>query len=249
MNRPVRWVPREHGAWAILAVPLLLGVAAAGAQPWHAVLAVAAVSAYLFSVPAVEWMRTRRREYQPPAVVFGIALAASGAALVARWPELLVVAALVAVAGIADLALALAGRPRSVAVSLVEVAQAAMLVPAAAIIAGTLAEPATGRAALAAALYLVGSVLLVRSMIRARGDSRYLAASVGFHAAGVVAAAVWLTPPYVVLSVALLGRAIAFPWLQARRAGSPRPLRPIHIGIGEIVASVALVSLALIAGF
>lgn len=248
MSRPIRWVPREHGAWAILAVPLLLGVAAAGATPGHALLAAVAVSAYLFSVPFVDWVRTRRPEPLRPALLFGTLLAATGIALVLLWPGLAIVGAVVAIAGLVTVALSLAGHPNSVLVSLVQVAQAIALVPAAAIVAGTLDEPATWRATLAAGVYLTGSVLVVRSMIRARGDARYLAASVAFHAVGLSAMVTLLPWPYALLAAALLGRAIALPALAARWAGTPRRLRPIHIGLVEIAASVTLVALAFAVG-
>lgn len=249
MTRRVRWIPHEHGAWAILAVPLLLGIAAAGAVPAHALLAVTAVSAYLFSVPAVEWLRRRHGEDLRPAAVFGVVLAVSGIPLLAAWPELLLVG--VAVAGLAGvvLALTLFGHPRSVLVSLVEVAQAVALVPAAAIVAGSPGEPATWHAALAAGIYLVGTVLFVRSMIRARGNAWFLAASLGFHALGVAGAIAVLPWPYVIFAGGLLARAIALPAIASRQAGRSRRLRPIHIGLVEIIASVTLVLLAFGVGF
>lgn len=248
MSRPVRWVPREHGAWAILAVPLLLGIAAAGAIAAHALLAVAAVSAYLFSVPFVDWVRTRRPEHGPPMILFGAALAGSGVPLLLLRPELAVVAAAVGVLGIATVALTLEGHPKSVLVSLIEVGEAILLVPAAAIVAGGI-DAVTWRATLAAGIYLGGSVLVVRSLIRARGDVRYLAASIAFHGIGLVVAALVLSPPYRYLAAALLARAVALPLAQAGLANGPRRLRPIHIGLVEIAASSAIVLLAFAAGF
>jgi hypothetical protein len=146
-------------------------------------------------------------------------------------------------------AFVLSGRATSVVVSLAQVAQAIALVPAAATISGALAEPSTMRATAAAGLYLVGSVLLVRSMIRARGSRSYLAASIGFHAIAAVAASMLLSWPYAVFAVGLLGRAVILPLVQARLAAGPRRLRPIHIGLVEIVASSALVLLAFAIGF
>jgi hypothetical protein len=248
IRRP-RWVPREHGAWAILAVPLLLGIAAAGAVPAHALLAVAAVSAYLFSVPAVEWLRRRQDADRRPATVFGVMLAASGIPLLAWWPDLLVVGGAVAVLAGVAVALNLAGHPKSVLVSLVEVGEAVALVPAAAIVAGSLAEPATWYAVVAVAIYLVGTVLLVRSMIRARGNPRFVAGSIGFHALGAVVAAAVLPWPYAVFAAALLARAIALPAIASQQRSRGWRLRPIHIGVIEIIASTALVLLAFGVGF
>ena len=100
------------------------------------------------------------------------------------------------------------------------------------------------RATFVAAGYLAGTVLVVRSVIRERGNRAFAALSVGFHAALVVAAAVALPWPYAVYAAGLTARAIALPLVERRRAGSPRPLRPIHVGIVEIVASTVLVLLA-----
>jgi hypothetical protein len=200
-------------------------------------------------VPAIEWARTRRPEYLAPAAVFGLVLAGSGIPLLLAFPALALSVAAAAAAGFVGVALVLAGRATSVIVSLVQVAQALALVPAAATISGSLGEPSTTRAALAAALYLVGSVLLVRSMIRARGDARFVAASIGFHAAGVLLAVSFLQLPYAVFAAGLLARAIALPLVQARLASGPRRLRPVHIGVIEIAASTTLVGLAFGAGF
>lgn len=209
----------------------------------------AAVSAYLFSVPAIAWVRTRRPEYVRPAAVFGTLLAGSGVALLIAWPELALPGATVAVAGLAALAFAWAGHPKSVVVTLIEVAQAIALVPAVAIVSGTVGEPSTARAAVAAGIYLVGSALMVRSMIRARGNAWFLAASIGFHAIGVLAASALLPWPYALFAAGLLARAIALPIIEMRLAALSRRLRPIHIGLVEIAASGTIVVLAFSVGF
>jgi hypothetical protein len=245
-------VPKQYGAWAILAVPLLLGVAASRPSPWHLVLAVAAGSAYLASVAALEWTRSRRRASLRPAAVFGAVFVASGSPLLVVEPRLLAVGAIVTATAAATLALSLAGRGKSVVVSLVEVAQALALVPAAALLAGSTLGPPVADAALAAGLYLVGSVLMVRSLIRERGNRVFAAASLVFHAAAAVAAWQLLGWPYGVFGVALLARAAGLLVAQGRwRTGSDgsRRLRPVHIGIVEIVASLALVTLGFAVGF
>jgi hypothetical protein len=245
-------VPKQYGAWAILAVPLLLGVAASRPSPWHLVLAVAAVSAYLASVAALEWTRSRRPASLRPAAVFGVAFVASGGTVLLVEPRLLVIGALVAAAALATLAMSLTGRGKSVVVSLVEVAQALALVPAAALLAGGPLDAAVAAATLAAGLYLVGSVLMVRSLIRERGNRAFAAASLAYHAAAVVAAWLFLAWPYAVLGLGLLARAFGLLVAQARWRTGPlgaSRLRPVHIGIIEIVASLALVTLGFAVGF
>jgi hypothetical protein len=64
----------------------------------------------------------------------------------------------------------------------------------------------------------------------------------------VVLASAALPWPFAVVAAGLAARAIALPILQRRRAGTPRPLRPIDVGITEIVASTALVVVAFVAG-
>jgi hypothetical protein len=243
----IRWVPKQFGAWAILAVPLLLGVAASSPTAWQLVLAIAAGSAYLASVAALEWARSKRRAQLRPLAVFGAAVVVTGGPLVMVAPQLVWVAAFVVAAAGLTLAASLAGHPKSVVVSLVEVAQALALVPAAAL----LSDPALGNAVwlatLAAGLYLVGSVLMVRSMIRERGNRAFLATSLAYHVVAVGIAWLALPAPYAALAVGLLTRAVALPAIQLRWPAAR--LRPIHIGIVEIVASAVLVVLAFAVGF
>ena len=74
-------------------------------------------------------------------------------------------------------------RRRDLANSLAQTAIALVLVPAAAYVSGAWETEAVVRATLVAAGYLVGTVLVVRSVIRERGNRGFVALSVGFHAA------------------------------------------------------------------
>ncbi len=51
------WIPRQHGAWAMLLLPVLLGVAASAPSPWQLVVAVDALAAYLASATLQVWSR------------------------------------------------------------------------------------------------------------------------------------------------------------------------------------------------
>ena len=245
----VRWIPRQHGASAMLAVPFLLGVAVGRPSPWQALLLVAAVSGYLASTAALDWIRARRRACLEPAAVFGAIFAASGLISLAAFPRLILVVVVAgAAAAVAGWA-AMTGRPRSLPASLAQAAEALMLVPAAAIVAGVGDGPTIARATLVAGLYLVSSVLVIRSMIRERGNGRFVAASIGYHVA-VVAVEAWLLPwIYAALAVALAVRAAVLPALQLRLADGPHRLRPIHLGLVEIAASTALVLAAFMVRF
>ena len=236
------WIPRQHGAWAMLLLPVLLGVAASAPSPWQLVVAVTALAAYLASATAQTWSRSRRPpEYRLPIAVYGSVAAVTGLLLVVRFPELLLAAVVVVPTGIAVLRGAQPGTRRDLANSFAQVAQSLVLVPATAWVSGTW-DPGTVLAyTLVAAGYQVGVVLVVRSVLRERGNEAFAAVSVGFHVALVVLAVLLLAPAYAVLAAGLALRAAALPVAQRRMAGGPRPLRPVHVGIVEIVASLAVV--------
>ncbi len=233
----------------MLAVPFVLGIAASRPSPWQAVLAVTAVSGYLASSAALDWTRARRSAYLAPAVVFSALFLASGGVLLLAFPALAAAAAVVAVAGALALGVTVAGHPRSLVASLAQAAEAIVLVPAAAVVTGSVAWPTVARATLVAGLYLVSSILVVRSMIRERGNRGFVVVSIGYHA-GAAALEAWLLPwAYAVLALGLLLRAAALPVLQARLAGGVRRLRPVHLGLVEIVASAAILVVAFVVRF
>jgi len=229
----------------MLAVPLLLGVAATAASPWTLVLTVAAFAGYLEAAALQAWRRSRRRpDFVPSLVLYGAVFATASATLVVVFPALLLAAVVVVPAGALVVGGARPGTPRDLVNSLAQTAIALVLVPAAGHVSGAWDQDAVVLATGVAAGYLVGTVLVVRSVIRERGNRGFAALSAGFHAVCTVAAAVALAWPYAVYFAALTGRAVALPLVERRAAGGLRPLRPIHVGVVEIVASTALVVLA-----
>ncbi len=239
------WFPHQHGAWAMLAVPFLLGIAATAPSPWHVVLGVAAMAGYLAAATAQAWLRARRRpSFVPSLAVYGGVFAVAGLVLLAAFPALALSAVVVVPAGALVMGGARPGTRRDLVNSLGQTAIALVLVPAAGYASGAWETDAVIRATLVAAGYLVGTVLVVRSVIRERGSRGFAALSVGFHAAFVVVAAVALPWPYAAYAAGLTARAIAIPLVERRRVGTARPLRPVHVGIVEIVASTVLVVLA-----
>lgn len=241
------WVPHQHGAWAMLALPILLGMAATALSGWQIVLAVAAVAGYLLAATAQAWLRARRRpSFVPSLAVYGLVFAAAGLLLVAAFPALLLAGLVVVPVGALVIGGARPGTPRDLVNSVGQTVIALVLVPAAALVSGAWETDAVVRATLVAAGYLVGTIFVVRSVIRERGNRGFAALSVGFHAGCAALAAMTLAWPYAAYFAALTGRAIALPLVERRRAGTRRPLRPVHVGIVEIVASTVLVVLAFV---
>ena len=94
-----RYLPPEHGAWAMLLVPFLLGTFSASPTWTSAVLLISWLAAYLTSYFALRWWRGRHRShrgirYRSPALVYGAVFAVSGAVLVVSAPWLLAAAQL-----------------------------------------------------------------------------------------------------------------------------------------------------------
>ncbi len=231
----------------MLAVPLLLGIAVTRPDVWQAVLGAAAVAGYLASATAQTWVRARaRRRYTMSLAAYVLVAATLGVALVVTHPALTLALIVLAPAGAITLVAAKLGRTRGVVAGLAQVAEALVLVPAAASLAGPLDSPATARAALLAAIYLVGTLLAVRSVIREQGNAGFAALSVGFHVAATAVAAVLFSPPFVVLLGLLAIRAALLPMVQRRRRDSASPLRPLQVGLVEMVGAACVVGLAFI---
>ncbi len=236
------WIPRQHGAWAMLALPIVVGVANSRFDVAQVVLAGAALGAYLFSATAQAWLRSRRgATFVRSLAVYGIATLAAGIPLLVVEPRLLLAGLVVVPASALTLAGARPGSPRALATSLGQVAQASVLTPAAMLLAGEERLVPLAAAALVVAAEMAGSVLVVRSCIRERDNPRFAAASVGFHLALSALAAVALPAAYAWLGLLLSIRAAALPVVRGRRAASGRPIRPVHVGIVEAVASLGLV--------
>jgi hypothetical protein len=238
-------MPGQHGAWAMLAVPFLLGVAASTPSPWQLVLAVTAMSGYLASATAQTWLRSRRRDRSTaPTLTYGILFIASGFVLVTAFPQLLLTLVVLIPAGAITLGGARPGAKRDIVNSLAQAAQALVLVPAAAVVSGEVDAEKVALATIVAAAYLVGTVLVVRSVLRERDSRTFAAVAIGYHVGLVVVAVVVLPPAWAVVAALLAARAIGLPALQRRRAGTDHPLRPVQVGVVEIAASALVVGVA-----
>lgn len=242
-NRKVaQFIPPEHGAWALLLVPYLVGTFAGDPSGWSLVLLVAWLAAYLSSYYAIHWWKSRHlrhggRRFRPPALTYGAVLAMTGVALV-WWRPWLLGAALMFVPFEAVAAtLALRGNERSWVAGVSSATAAGLMAPLAYWVAsgdqlGVAAELLT-----VAWLALVGSVLHVKSTIRERNNVRARWASIAFHAAALLIV-VTIDPLYAVPFGFLLARAVAVP---------QRGWRPGRIGAVEIIGSVLVVTVTLLA--
>lgn len=251
-RRSPGWVPRQHGAWAMLLLPFVAGAIRSGGDRVQLLLLLTSVTGYLAFQAAGRWVASRRRpRYRPPVLVYGGLFGASCIALLLVRPDVLPWVPLYVVAAAVSLAFSWRRRERHLVNDLVVIAAASLLAvvtyqlgydPDATIAVGWRTMWLITAAIFA---YLVGTALYVKTMIRERGVRGYVWASVGYHLAVTAAfAAVTLLrpgPPAGLHHRGLLALTVFFALLTVRAwvlAG--RPIRPLVVGLGEIAASLGL---------
>ncbi|MEU7578040.1 YwiC-like family protein [Streptomyces sp. NPDC041068] len=235
------WLPNQHGAWAMLAVPFTAGVflGGAGAGPrWaHLPLFVAWLAGYVAAFHAQQWLRLRRLSRNPkaprrhvrPALVSAAVCAACGMPLLFAYPWLLLAAACAAPFVAVNTYYAWRNRERALVNGLAAVVPACgMLLVALRVGGGDLADG--WRPALACLLFFAGTVPYVKTMIRERDSRSHYWASVTYHALAVPAAYA-LSPWLAVLFAAYLARAALLPG---------KGLKAAVVGAVEVVGAALL---------
>lgn len=250
--RTAGWVPRQHGAWAMLVVPYLAGlVMAQDARPFGpgdvtlGVTWLLGYFAYNAATLALKAPRTRRDRYYPAVVAYGAATLILGLMTLSLkgWSLLWwvpVYAVLVSWA----LWLAASRRERTLQSGVLTVVASCGLM---AVLQPWAAEDPTRWRDVAAMLvltaYFVGTVLHVKALIRERNDPTAARRSQAYHAVvGLVAVAAvgagWLGWWWLTWAAALVVRSFWMP-----RA----PRRPAQIGVVEILLSAWALAFAMLA--
>lgn len=255
MARQTGWLPRQHGAWAMLAVPSAVGLVQglgldrqASSTIGRFALVVAFWLGYFAFDAATLWLKARpnrRAQFRAPVLVYGAAAAVVGVvAVVALGPALLWWGLVFGPLSLGALWLARARRERSVLSGGLTVAAASLL---AAAVACPDPRAVTSRALWTTALafaYFFGTVYSVKTMIRERGSRPWWVASVAHHVGFLVLVGVAVTlgvlhPVWLVLPVGTLARAAVLPRI-GPFAQPPRTVRPAVLGAVEIGFSLLL---------
>ncbi|WP_291379126.1 YwiC-like family protein [Demequina sp.] len=205
-----RWVPPQHGVWAMLLLPYLAGLQY-GFVWLHVPLLVVWIAGWLASYYALLALKTLRvRAVWRQVLVYGTVSGVAAIPLFVSRPQLLWFSPVFAVLLAMNAVSTRAGQERATGNGLVSVTMAAlmaMIAPATAGLDWTLSIPV----AVACWLYLAGTVFYVKTMIRERGSTLHYAFSVAFHVgavAGAIAVSPWLALPFTLFLVraALLPR-------------------------------------------
>lgn len=256
-------LPREHGAWVMLALPLLLGLALAsgrGAAVWLVPPAsVLAFLAHYALVPAIQ--RARERKAMPPAwlrrrVVWGCVYLVGSAGAFAGCAALVPAASraeMLAVAGASALAAAVyaaassLGRGRALGSELVGMTGMALASPMMAAAAGRALDRVAFGASAIALGYFLSSLAFVRTYERRLTAPRAAAiACVAIHAALAVAlaAAWWAGALPRAWWIAFLPVAARTAWGLARPPANLRALGLRELWVATSFAALAILALA-----
>ncbi|MFC0706679.1 YwiC-like family protein [Cellulomonas uda] len=264
------WVPREHGAWAMLVVPVLVGGVLTSPTWRTALLLVTWLTAYLAFHATGLWLRASRRpRYLPPVRAYATALVLLGGTLLATAPGLLRWAPVYGALLATSLVCSLRRADRSWLNDGVTVGAAVLMTvvsaglghdgtPPATALTGTWVppgadDPAAWAVTAVLAGYFFGTVPYVKTLLRERGNRAVLSVSVAWHALLVVAAvavlAVQVTHERAAGSIAVaVALVVAAAGLLARAVLVPRRRpwpSPRAIGFGEIAATLAVTAAAL----
>lgn len=248
------WLPRQHGAWAMLLVPAVVGTVRGGFAGVQLVVALAALAAYGTANAAGLAVRARsRRRYLRPIMTYAGAATVFGVGAIALHPALLVWLSAYLPLGLLVGFLTWRRRERSLlndaATILAACLLAAVMYQAGPRPSGldTLTTFGEWRVmawvVVALFAYFFGTALYVKTVIRERTNPRYHHASVAYHAAWAgfwalarvfgVPVGGWTQGGLVVLFLLLTARA---------KAMAGRRVKPLYVGLGEIGFS-ALVAL------
>lgn len=226
-------MPNQHGAWAMLLLPFLLGLSIAGAAPVHIPLFLCWTLLYLLSFPVLQWIKTGRADrYRKPALLYGALAIPLAASLAAAEPNLLGYGGLLLAAFAVPAYFAKRKNERALPNDIVAILLfCSFIYPVVYVGAGAEADwTRTTRLFILLGLYFVGTALYVKTVIRKKNNPRYYRASVAYHAL-LVPYAAWFGLPLVLPFAALLLRAIVLPG---------RRLNIKQTGMGEIAFAALL---------
>ena len=206
------YIPKQHGAWAMLILPLMFGVIASTPAWRHALLFIAWLLAYLFVYAALQWIRTRRNPaWLGPLRLYGGLLLPAGAALLVLEPELVPLLPLAAPFVLVNLYFAKRNRERAFLNDLAAVILFSLMTFAAFRVGdGTDLSLAFELFALSV-LYFTGTIFYVKTMIREKHHKAFYWYSVLYHAAFLAVVALRYPAALLPAAAALLVRAVVTP--------------------------------------
>jgi hypothetical protein len=226
------YIPNQHGAWAMLVVPFLAGMMAAGPDWLHLPLFVSWLLAYLLTFPLLQWVKSGKRKlYLKPVLLYGSLLAPVGAIVLWMMPSLLWWSAAIVPLFLMNCYYARRKQERTFANDAIAVLQFCLMTGIAYQAGGGTDAREVLPYAVGCFGYFMGTVFYVKTIIRERNNPRFYRMSVAYHSACVAAASLLLPLPIALASVVLLARAVLLP----RRGISAKQSGMLEIGFALLV--------------
>ena len=252
-RRPgAQWLPQQHGAWAMLIVPAVVGAVRGGFDWLQVVLAAAMLAAYgLFNAAGLAVRARARERYRRPIITYAAAAAVLALIAVSAHPALLVWLSAYLPLSLVAAYLTWRRRERSLLAD-------ATTILAACVSAGVMfqAGPAghgldapaafeqwrvLSWVVIALFAYFFGTALYVKTVIRERTNPAYHTASVAYHGAWALFWAASGTVGVPIGAPTRLALTALFLALTVRaKAMAGRRVKPLYVGLGEIVFSVLI---------
>lgn len=233
MAKSVSLNPPQHGGWAFVGLPVVVGWTVGGFTLGTFLAGIA----FVLSFPALyfvgAWLRYPKRErfVRPLAIWLGLTVVFGVAAIIFA-PRLLLWAPPYVVLGIVSLIAAKMKRDRELLNEVFQIVQCSMIVPTLATANERLGDRATIIATIWVALTLIGSILTVRALIRKKNDPQFRKVAVWF---AIVSLPVAIATGAVVgwIPAVVVGIAFAFALWRAIKV-QPDSLKPGQLGMIEL---------------
>jgi len=226
------YIPNQHGAWAMLIIPFLLGTFAAKASIIHILLFIGWLLVYLLSFPFLQFIRTGKSKlYLRPIQVYGALFVVVGAALLILKPVLALIGLAYIPLFLINIYYAKLNQERSFVNDMVAVIQFCSMVYVTYWLGGGTDWILASELFLIVLLYFTGTVFYVKTMIREKKNKSFYVISVIFHIISLVFIGLYTSLLLMIPMLIVLARAVVYPKIK---------LNIMQIGISEIVFSLIL---------
>lgn len=186
-----KWIPNQHGAWAMLIAPIVAMMLSVGPTLLQLVLLIGWLSAYCFNyfvgLVAKSWRRADRwKKYQDQLIGYGSIALIAGAVLVSAEPKLLFLAPILLLVFVVNIAAIKLGEERNWINDVLGIALSIVIGGVAGFIVSGEISQNNWKILASHAIYFIGTVWYVKTNIREKGKRSWRALSVGWHTLATV---------------------------------------------------------------
>ncbi|ADU31178.1 YwiC-like family protein [Evansella cellulosilytica] len=228
----MKWyIPREHGAWAMLIVPYWIGAITSGFQWGHLLFFLGVFSFYFAQSPLLTYIRnTKKSDVWPSFIVYMIIGGMFTVPYVIIYPHILFIGSVIIALFACNVYFAKTKRERWFINDLIAIVALSSLLPIAHIISGNVLQGHVFTYLFLTVLYFTSSVFHVKSLIREKNNRLFHKWSFAYHIAIVI---ITIYLQYYLIAIVFIItflKAIAFPKQLLKK--------PMNIGIVEIINSL-----------